>query len=97
MGIRYTALSVFFLKDRLLLAGNKYCITSVFVRMTYRIPSTPTLKYDAVHMALRGKKSDKNKLPWGTWVAQSVRCLNLDICSGYDLTVLGLSPGWAFY
>jgi len=29
---------------------------------------------------------------WGTWVAQSVKYLTLDLSSGLDLTVVSLSP-----
>ena len=30
--------------------------------------------------------------PWGTWVAESVKLLTLDLGSGHDLTVHGLEP-----
>ena len=29
---------------------------------------------------------------WGAWVAQLVKRPTLDLCSGYDLTVLGFEP-----
>ena len=29
---------------------------------------------------------------WGAWVAQSVKCLTLQLSSGLDLRVMGLSP-----
>jgi len=31
-------------------------------------------------------------MDWGTWVAQSVKLLNLDFCSGHDLRVMRSSP-----
>ena len=31
-------------------------------------------------------------LPWGTWVAQLVKCLTLDLSSGHDPRVVRLSP-----
>ena len=29
---------------------------------------------------------------WGTWVAQSVECLTLDLSSGHDLTLREVEP-----
>ena len=29
---------------------------------------------------------------WGTWVAQSVKRLTLDLSSGFDLRIVSLSP-----
>ena len=41
------------------------------------------------------KPNSENKkigLFWGNWVAQSVKCLTLDLSSGLDLRVVNLSP-----
>ena len=34
----------------------------------------------------------RNKVSWGTLVAQSVKCLNLDFSSGHGLRVVRLNP-----
>ena len=34
----------------------------------------------------------KKKHPWGTWVAQSVKCPTLDFDSDHDLTICEFEP-----
>ena len=38
------------------------------------------------------EEGSKNLFKRDTWVAQSVECLTLDFGSGYDPSVMGLSP-----
>ena len=38
------------------------------------------------------KLSTKRENLRGDWVAQSVECQSLDLCSGHDLTVCGIRP-----
>ena len=37
------------------------------------------------------------KMPWGTWVAQSVKHLPINFSSGHDRTVRGIGPLVGFF
>ena len=65
-------------------------IHSSIIYQSNRLKTAYTLWY--IHVMKYYAVIKNNEAAWGTWVAQLVKCLTLDLGSGHDLTVCELKP-----